>query len=76
MGQIAQHIASSQAQGSLPSATVANLRDHNNVSAVTTSSGKSLRMSEEKPENEDHLLEVDLEIKENQTTTEEEVAPK
>lgn len=33
-------------------------------------------MSEENPEDEDQLLEVDLEIKENQTTTEEEVTPK
>ncbi|XP_050916741.1 uncharacterized protein LOC127131895 [Lathyrus oleraceus] len=52
-----------------------NPRDHSNVSAVTIKNGKSLGMSEEKPENEDHLLEVDLEIKENHTTTKEEVTP-
>ncbi|XP_050876307.1 uncharacterized protein LOC127080012 [Lathyrus oleraceus] len=37
MGQIAQQLASSsQAQGTLPSATVTNPREHNNVNSVTT----------------------------------------
>lgn len=76
MGQIAQQIAGSQAQGALPSATVTNPRDHKNVSAVTKRSGKPLEVSKQKLEEEDPLLEVDLEIKENHTTFEEKVTQK
>lgn len=39
IGQIAQQLAGSQALGSLPSATMTNLREHNNVSVVVTRSG-------------------------------------
>ncbi|XP_050896621.1 uncharacterized protein LOC127103400 [Lathyrus oleraceus] len=77
MGQIAQQLASSsQAQGALPSATLTNPREHNNVSVVTTRSGKSHEVLEEKAENEDQLLEVDVKIKENEVVREELVAPK
>lgn len=76
MGQIAQQIVGSQAQGSLPSATVTNLRDHNNVNAMATRSGKSLEVSKDKSEEEDSLLEVDQEIKENKNITEEKVTQK
>ena len=77
MGQIAQQLASSsQAQGALPSATVTNPRKHNNVSDVTTRSGKSDEVVKEMAEEEDQLIEVDLEIKENETAREELVAPK
>ncbi|XP_050914718.1 uncharacterized protein LOC127129608 [Lathyrus oleraceus] len=77
MGQIAQQLASStQAQGALPSATVTNPREHNNVSAVTTRSGKSDEVVEEGDEEEDQLIEVDLEINENEVVREEVVAPK
>ncbi|XP_050916650.1 uncharacterized protein LOC127131788 [Lathyrus oleraceus] len=77
MGQIAQQLASSsQAQGALPSATVTNPREHNNVSIVTTRSGKSDEIVEEVDEEEDHLIKVDLEIKENEVVREEVVAPK
>lgn len=48
MGQIAQQIAATQAQGSLPSARVTNPREHNNVSVVTLRSGKSTEGPEEK----------------------------
>jgi hypothetical protein len=66
MGQTAQQLASSsQAQGALPSATVTNPREHSNVSVVTTRSGKSDEVVEEVDEEEDQLIEVDLEIKEN-----------
>ena len=65
MGHIAQQITGSQAQGSLPSATVTNPRDHNNVSAMKIRSGKSLKVSEDKSEEEEPILEVDMEIKEN-----------
>lgn len=53
-----------------------NPRDYNNTSAVTTRSGKSLEVYKDKPEKEDQFLEMELEIKENVTTTEEEVTPK
>ncbi|XP_058747230.1 uncharacterized protein LOC131620247 [Vicia villosa] len=71
--QIAQQITSSQAPGALPSATVTNPREHNNVSAVTTRSGKASEVLEKKVEEEDTLLEVDLEILENKTPPTEEV---
>ncbi|XP_050890323.1 uncharacterized protein LOC127095713 [Lathyrus oleraceus] len=77
MGQIAQQLASSyQAQGALPSATVTNPREHNNVSMVTTRSGKSDEVVEKVDEEENQLIKVDLEIKENEVVREEMVAPK
>ena len=77
MGQIAQQLASSsQAQGALPSATVTNPREHNNMSAVTTRSGKLDEVVKEVDEEEDQLIEVDLEIKENEVVREEVVAPR
>ncbi|XP_050919033.1 uncharacterized protein LOC127136530 [Lathyrus oleraceus] len=77
MGQIAQQLASSsQVQGALPSATVTNPREHNNVSVVTTRSDKSHEVLEETTKDEDQLIEVDLEIKENEVVREELVAPK
>jgi hypothetical protein len=77
IGQIAQQLASSsQAQGALPSITMTSPREHNNVSAVTTRSGKSDEVVEEVDEEEDQLIEVDLEIKENEVVREEVVAPK
>ncbi|XP_050918377.1 uncharacterized protein LOC127135788 [Lathyrus oleraceus] len=77
MGQIAQQIASSsQAQGVLPSATVPNPREYHNMNVVTTRSGESEEVVEEVDEEEDRLIEVDLEIKENEVVREEVVAPK
>ncbi|XP_050919421.1 uncharacterized protein LOC127136960 [Lathyrus oleraceus] len=77
MGQIPQQLASSsQAQGALPSATVTNPREHNNMSAVTTRSGKSDEIVEEVDEEEDQLIKVDLEIKESEVVREEVVALK
>ncbi|XP_050915366.1 uncharacterized protein LOC127130390 [Lathyrus oleraceus] len=77
MGQIAQQLASSsQTQGALPSATVTNPREHNNVSVVTTRRGKSHEVLEEIAEDEDQLIEVDLEIKETEAVREELVALK
>lgn len=43
MSQIAQQIVGTQAPGSLPSATVINPREHNDVSAIMTS-GKKIRI--------------------------------
>ncbi|XP_050875186.1 uncharacterized protein LOC127078803 [Lathyrus oleraceus] len=69
MGQISQQLASnSQALGTLPSGTVTNLWEHNNVNVVVTRSGKS---TEENSMEEDGLLEVDLEIKETKDQDEE-----
>lgn len=73
MGQITQQLASnSQALGTLPSGTVTNLWEHNNVNAIVTRSGKS---TEENSMEEDGLLEVDLEIKETKDQDEDVVLP-
>ncbi|XP_050895560.1 uncharacterized protein LOC127102202 [Lathyrus oleraceus] len=76
MSQIAQQLAGSQAPGALPSATITNPREHNNVSVVTTRSGKSKEVPEKDDKEEDQLLEVELEIKENEVVSEEVVVPK
>ncbi|XP_050895806.1 uncharacterized protein LOC127102479 [Lathyrus oleraceus] len=77
LGQIVQQLASSsQAQGDLPSATVPNPKEHHNVSALTIRSGKSDEIVEEVDKEEDQLIKVDLEIKENEVVREEVVAPK
>lgn len=64
MGQITQQL-SNQAQSTLPSATVQNLRHHENVNIVTTKSQKVAKDEDEKATNHDHVIEVDLEVKEN-----------
>ena len=72
MGQIAQQLASnSQAPGTLPSGTVTNPCEHNNVNAVVPKSGKSTGEPEENSTEEDGLLEVDLELKETKNQDEE-----
>ncbi|XP_050909504.1 uncharacterized protein LOC127123318 [Lathyrus oleraceus] len=76
MSQIAQQLAGSQTPGALSSVTVTNTREHNNVSAVTTRSGKAKEVPEKDDEQEDQLLEVDLEIKENEVVSEEVTVPK
>ncbi|XP_050916455.1 uncharacterized protein LOC127131587 [Lathyrus oleraceus] len=48
-----------------------NPREHNNVSVVVLRSGKSTKSPEDKLGEEDLFMEVDLEIKENQKTSEE-----
>ncbi|KAI5434229.1 hypothetical protein KIW84_021191 [Lathyrus oleraceus] len=74
--KLKQLASSSQAQGALPSATVTNPREHNNVSTVTTRSGKVDEVVEEVDEEEDQLIKVDLEIKENEVVREEVVTRK
>ncbi|XP_058726238.1 uncharacterized protein LOC131597564 [Vicia villosa] len=71
MSQIAQQLANSQQPGALPSSTVTNPKDHNNVSAIVTRSGKGKGVVENNDEEEEPLLEVDLEIKENEVEAEE-----
>lgn len=71
MGKIAQQLAGSQAPGTLPSGTVINPREHNNVSVVVTKSGRSAENFENKQVEEDELLEVDLEITDHEKKQEE-----
>ncbi|XP_058726484.1 uncharacterized protein LOC131597836 [Vicia villosa] len=70
MSQIVQQMVNPQQPGALPSATVTNPKDHNNVSAISTRSGKAKEVVEENAEKEEPLLEVDLEIKENEVEAE------
>ncbi|XP_058768708.1 uncharacterized protein LOC131642482 [Vicia villosa] len=70
MSQIAQQLVSPQQPGALPSATIPNPKDHNNVSAIITRSGKAKEAMKESAEGEEPLLEVDLEIKENEMEAE------
>ncbi|XP_058746143.1 uncharacterized protein LOC131619017 [Vicia villosa] len=71
MSQIAQQLANTQQPGALPSATVTNPKDHNNISAIVTRSGKGKGVVENNEEEENPLLEVDLEIRENEPEAEE-----
>ncbi|XP_058741312.1 uncharacterized protein LOC131613680 [Vicia villosa] len=73
---IAQQLANTQQPGALPSATVTNPKDHNNVSAIVTRSGKGKGVVENNDEEEEPLLEVDLEIRENEVEAEEVVVMK
>ncbi|XP_058759421.1 uncharacterized protein LOC131632708 [Vicia villosa] len=70
MSQIAQQLAGPQQPGALPSVTVTNPKDHNNVSAIVTRNGKAKEVVEESTEEEEPLLEVDVEIKENEVEAE------
>src|SRR3954463_3857588 len=70
MSQIAQQLAIPQQPGALPSATVTNPKDHNNVSAIITRSGKAKEVVEEIAKEGEPLLEVDVEIKENEAQVE------
>src|SRR4051812_28294540 len=69
MSQIAQQMTNTQPQGALPSATVTNPRDNNHVNVVTTRSNKSNDNPEKNCDEEDMLIEVDVEIKENEVVS-------
>ncbi|XP_058744345.1 uncharacterized protein LOC131616930 [Vicia villosa] len=56
--------------GALRSATVTNPKEHTNVSAISTRSGKAKEVVEENDEEEEPLLEVNVEIKENEVEAE------
>ncbi|XP_058784400.1 uncharacterized protein LOC131659192 [Vicia villosa] len=71
VSQIAQQMTNTQPQGALPSATVTNPRDNNHVNAVITRSNKSNDKPERNFEDEDMLIEVDVEIKENEGVSQE-----
>ncbi|XP_050875681.1 uncharacterized protein LOC127079327 [Lathyrus oleraceus] len=70
MGQIAQQLTN-QAQGTLPSAIVQNLRHHENVNADITRSDKVAKDEEERTTNHNHVIEVDLEVRDNKKEPEE-----
>ncbi|XP_058746388.1 uncharacterized protein LOC131619293 [Vicia villosa] len=72
ISHIAQQMTNTQPQGALPSATVTNPRDNNHVNAMTTRSNKSKETPKKNSEEEDLLIEVDLEIKKNVGTSQEE----
>ncbi|XP_050889413.1 uncharacterized protein LOC127094650 [Lathyrus oleraceus] len=72
MGQIAQQLASSsQVLGTLPSGTVVNPRDQSHIKAVVTRKGKANEKQVDEQVEEDGLLEVDLEIREEPKQDEE-----
>src|SRR3954468_3906270 len=71
MSQIAQQMTNTQPQGALPSATVTNPRDNNHVNVVTTRRNKSKETHEKNSDEEDMLIEVDVEIKENEVVRKE-----
>ncbi|XP_058775386.1 uncharacterized protein LOC131649651 [Vicia villosa] len=74
VGQIAQHL-SLHAQSTLPSSTVINPKNQENVNAVTTRS-KKIPESEKHDETDDNMVvEVDLEVRETEKTTKEVVTP-
>src|SRR3954469_18734854 len=65
VGQIAQHLTL-QAQGTLPSLTVANPKNQEKINVVTTRSRRVAESEKEKEEIDDPMvIEVDLEIREN-----------
>src|SRR3954469_17912320 len=65
VGQIAQHLTL-QAQGTLPSSTVANPKNQEKINVVTTRSRRVAESEKEKEEIDDPMvIEVDLEIREN-----------
>src|SRR3954464_12786199 len=75
MSQIAQQLANAQPQGALPSGTITNPREHQNVNVIST---RSLRRSklEEKNETEyGDIIEVDLEVRENPKEPEVVISP-
>ncbi|XP_058760596.1 uncharacterized protein LOC131633934 [Vicia villosa] len=74
MSQIAQQLANAQPQGALPSGTVTNPREHQNVNVISTRSLRRLK-PEEKNEIEYDIIEVDLEVRENKKVPEEVIQP-
>ncbi|XP_058746091.1 uncharacterized protein LOC131618960 [Vicia villosa] len=75
MGEIAQQLATSQGPDSLPSATIANPRNNHIVKAIVIRSGKTVGNVEEDEIEDEGLLEVDLEIRDEQRQTEQVVVP-
>lgn len=51
------------------------MRHHENVNVVTTRSQKVAKDEEDKATKDDHVIEVDLEVRENKKEKEEEVIP-
>ncbi|XP_058780858.1 uncharacterized protein LOC131654950 [Vicia villosa] len=74
VGQIAQHL-SLQAQSTLPSSTVINQKNQENVNVVTTRSKKRLESEKDDETDDNMVIEVDLEVRETEKTTKEAVTP-
>src|SRR3954465_7457696 len=64
VGQMAQHLTL-HAQGTLPSSTVKNPKDQEKINVVTTRSPKAPEPEEEEEINDNLVIEVDLEVREN-----------
>ncbi|XP_050897072.1 uncharacterized protein LOC127103874 [Lathyrus oleraceus] len=74
VGQIAQQL-SNQAQGTLPSATIQNPRNRKNINVVTIRSQKLAKDEEDKATNDHHVIEVDMEVRENKKEPKEAIPP-
>src|SRR4051812_17088077 len=74
MSQITQHLTP-QAQGTLPSSTVANPKNQEKINVVTTRSQKAPEPEEEEEIDDNLVIEVDLEIRENPKEPEGVISP-
>src|SRR3954468_9380079 len=74
VGQIAQHLTL-QAQGTLPSSTVVNPKNQEKINVVTTRSPKAPELEEEEEIDDNLVIEVDLEIRENPKEPEVVISP-
>src|SRR3954471_20257725 len=74
VGQIAQHLTL-QAQGTLPSSTMANPKIQEKINVVTTRSQKAPEPEEEQGIDDNLVIEVDLEIRENPKEPEVVISP-
>ncbi|XP_058780920.1 uncharacterized protein LOC131655025 [Vicia villosa] len=70
VGQIAQHL-SLQAQSTLPSSTVINPKNQENVNVVTTRIKKRSESEKDDETDDNMVIEVDLEVRETEKTTKE-----
>src|SRR3954470_24668049 len=75
MSQIAQQLANAQPQGALPSATVTNPREHQNVNVISTRSQRRSKPEEKNEIEYDDIIEVDIEVHENKKVPEEVIQP-
>src|SRR3954463_984888 len=74
VGQIAQHLTL-QAQGTLPSSTVANPKNQEKINVVTTRTQKAPEPEEEEEIDDNLVIEVDLEVRENPKEPEVVISP-
>src|SRR3954465_4478566 len=74
VGQIAQHLTL-QAQGTLPISTLVNPKNQEKINVVTTRSPKAPELEEEEEIDDNLVIEVDLEIRENPNEPEVVISP-